>query len=836
MSTPTHKLFIPLTRRPPRETLLLAHPWFLRPSNEVPVTATPRLLQFTNDDFVNGLFSGVESSGGEWDKNAFERLLAYRDYAEPPATMLDEHGDPLYPASVVRDDDPANALDDSQETPPANWLRKLYLPLHCHFHVVTLELHCRRAGFPRVSPDRVLETGIVIRRLVADRERQRWEDWLPVDADKGLWLEIADTDMRPLGQGARVPVLDPRAIATRLPAVAETELRARARLAEDAPLPDSLLVKRLSPLPTTIGKAANHSAWFSYLPLNNGAFQLPPFADPADLNATQIAALLRKRAADRLRAEWLNKRPPSPGDVAAFVAQLKASIQTPLRDLVELLMLPAPPTSNPVEARSRLESGWDETTASGTTFHHNPATTNAETAIRATIQRSLWLEANSIDVASGWTDTLEERVVTEARARRPANAGWDDTNHALFEPDVRTLFAFYLHEIIDHCAPGSGLPATGANTDIDVQHLLSVLLMRVRACRMALQDRINQAVFAGDAPDLNRVFPESGSDGADDYPVVTAGSLSDEIEAWLDADSAEARVEVPRPWSPLNSDPFLVSVQNAARRLELACGEINERGAAAGNAYLEETARRRQNTNDDLRARVRDTLLAPPNQPKSDGDELRIIGLDLVAQPEMGLLVFPGPAPTVATVEDMIGGVAGRYTASGSPVPSVDSQRSEAAQLLNLVRPRLDSDSLYAVWCFVRVAGRDPCEAEQLVWTPGSEVFSLAEPTDILGVKPVAMQLPDLKKLVRDIPRIPKARANPFAAVNIPADSGINSGEEIADTSRQWGVQMICSYGIPVFTICAWALFSVILHILLIIPGFGWMRLLKFCLPAPAKK
>ena len=43
---------------------------------------------------------------------------------------------------------------------------------------------------------------------------------------QGLWLEIADAGMRPLGQGSQSPVMDPRSIADRLPAVVETELRA----------------------------------------------------------------------------------------------------------------------------------------------------------------------------------------------------------------------------------------------------------------------------------------------------------------------------------------------------------------------------------------------------------------------------------------------------------------------------------------------------------------------------------------------------------------------------------------------------------------------------------
>jgi hypothetical protein len=833
MNAPTHKLFIPLTRRPPRETLLLSHPWFLRQPEELPITASPRLLQFTSDNFMEDFLGGVETSGEARDIDAFERLLTFRDYAEPPAAMLDKHGNPLYPDSLARDMNPANALADGEEAPAGDWLRKLYLPLHCHFHIVSLALHCQRAGFPRVGSARVLESGMVIRRLVADRNQVRWEDWIPLSAEKGAWLEIADNDMRPLGQGSDAPLLDPQAIAERLPALAETELRARAGLALDDPLPERLHIDRLNPLSSAIGEAGKYSVMFGYLPLSAGTFQLPPFADPADLNESETAALLQQRAETRLRAEWLDERPPSPGNPAAFVDRLRTSIQTPLRQLVELLVLPNPPLADVTDARNRLESDWVD----GFGGFHQKATGDADASVRITLQRALWLEADSFAGLSIWTAALEDRIIAEARAHRPSDAGWDNDDHPQFGADVATLFRHHLREIIEFGIPATGTPAAGANGDTDLQHLLGALLLRIRACRKELMGQINRQVLPADEqPDLERTSPESESADADDYPNLTAGSLSDEIEAWLQTDTTEARAEMPRPWPPLVLDATLISVHNESRRLESACAEVNERGAAAGNAYLEESASRRQAVNDLLDHRVDEALLPGGSLPRSPGDELRIVGLDLAAQPEMGLLVFPGLAPTQATVEEMIDDVVGRYTSSGNPVPSVESQRAEVAQLLNLVRPRFDADSLYGVWCYARIAGHNSCEAEQLLWTPGSEPFSLAEPTDILGMKPVAIQLPDLKKLVRDIPRIPKANANPFAAINIPPDSGVTTGEEMADTARQWGIQMVCSFGIPVFTICAWILFSIILSILLMIPGFGWLLLLKFCLPLPAKK
>jgi hypothetical protein len=123
-----------------------------------------------------------------------------------------------------------------------------------------------------------------------------------------------------------------------------------------------------------------------------------------------------------------------------------------------------------------------------------------------------------------------------------------------------------------------------------------------------------------------------------------------------------------------------------------------------------------------------------------------------------------------------------------------------------------------------------------VVWTSRSEPFSVAEPSDVLGAKPATVQLPDLPRLIRDIPRIAKARARPFVAFNTPANSSFNVGDDPKKTTRAWGVGWICSFGIPVLTICAFILFSIIFSILIIIPGFAWMLLLKFCIPIPVPK
>uniref|UniRef100_UPI0022EB79FA hypothetical protein n=1 Tax=Falsiroseomonas oryzae TaxID=2766473 RepID=UPI0022EB79FA len=206
----------------------------------------------------------------------------------------------------------------------------------------------------------------------------------------------------------------------------------------------------------------------------------------------------------------------------------------------------------------------------------------------------------------------------------------------------------------------------------------------------------------------------------------------------------------------------------------------------------------------------------------------RVQGLERREQPARGLLGLPGAAPTAGAVQ-----------ALGTPVGNRYDQQAVALRVARdearVPRLRYDHDNLYAVWCWVRVAGRDPCEKARIVWTLGSEPFSIAEPSDVLGARPAMVQLPDIPRLIRDIPRIAKARARPFAAFAAPPNSSYVTGEDPEDTRRAWGIGWICSFGIPVLTICAYILFSIIFSILIILPGFAWMLFLKFCIPVPKR-
>ena len=128
------RILIPATRQPAKERLLLVKPWFLRRAvpgrgEDLPEgqrvapaferagdgnepNAPPQILTFTSEEFVAAFFAGVEAANDGFTAGAFERLIDFRDWSEPPAAMVDVRGEPLYPSAVKRHAPPL-ALADS---------------------------------------------------------------------------------------------------------------------------------------------------------------------------------------------------------------------------------------------------------------------------------------------------------------------------------------------------------------------------------------------------------------------------------------------------------------------------------------------------------------------------------------------------------------------------------------------------------------------------------------------------------------------------------------------------------------------------------------------------
>ncbi|WP_233256076.1 hypothetical protein [Falsiroseomonas bella] len=812
------RLIVPAVKHAPRETLVAATPFFLR-GTAMPEAAQPPLLSFEGTSFVEDFLAAVANP------QALPKLLPWRDWSEPPSGVLDAAGSALYPITLKRAE-PLAIEDDGLPgdgipagTPP--WLRKLYLPLHQRFTFVAFDLVCRRLGFPPVDRARIVASGAVVRRLRPDRTCERWEDWISADGKRGVWTELA----LPIAQ------LDPQAIAAGAYAGQEVALRARLGLPADTPLPTALDSAKLALLQpdAAAGAAARHCTLYGYLPVFSSAEQA---GDAVPLSPAETVSALQQRATDTV------------AQAALAAPTMATTINAALGDLLDATVLPAQPSS------AEIANAWN--TVDGFIGSGGPPAGPADQAVASALDRMLGamlaagfsvlapatvdadaLDADEPETAGLWLGRARDLLGTWAAdgSRRTERFGsvWGAENYTANRPSWRILLDHRLRQVATAFRNGTPVPpatggvSVGVNPE-DAGMLWACVLLRLRVMRIGLAATLRRQMFGPDAETASLIAMQGG------VPAGTPGALGEEIAAALGLEAWRGTPDAPT-WPPLDlrtppgtGDLRAWDAHEAARRMEDAFAAFETGVAPAGTAFDEE-----QNARLDARATSIAGRIGQLTGGASDPTILRVQGLEVLEQPARGLLGLPGATPTSLAIASLGISLAARYA---NQAVALRVARDEA----RVPRKRYDHDSLYAVWCWARVAGRDRCEKETIVWTLGSEPFSIAEPTDILGAKPATVQLPDIPKLIRDIPRMAKARAKPFAAFAAPPNSSYITGEEPEDTKRAWGIGWICSFGIPVLTICAFILFSIIFSILILIPGFFWMLLLKFCIPIPVPK
>jgi hypothetical protein len=786
----TTRIVIPAPRFAARETLLETAPFFLQDASQTPVAAGPPLLSF-DADFMQS-FLGVASGA------PLPKLLAWRDWAEPPAAMLDITGVPLYPTSITRAQplaiEPEPGTEDGVPAGDPPWLRKLYLPLHLRFTIAAFDVVCQAAGWPRLDTGRVTGSGLVVRRLAGGTQAEHWEDWITSDGKRGIWLELSGG-----------PVADPEALPATCFGIDDATLRARLGVSAAEPLPTRLDSARLRLLPATVSGAAKHCTLYGVVPVFSSAEQGPDAVTPQD--AAGIGVALAQRVRDQLIADWTG------------ATTLRQDIAPALRTFLTLTILPTPPDAAAVtDARDRILS--DARLVAPTT------SSELDTTLDAVVLLVLQDAATAL-VPSG-NDAAAPPAVDQfwAGAR---TSGWTGSTglQDTFASDAAfwlTLINDRLNQAVSNVLLPAGAPGSDAAQQKVAQALLGLALLRLRCYRLGLLVALHKKIFdRDDSAALTATYPDGGLQ----IPVATAASASPEIEAVFGLDDVKGPPEAVPPWSPIDRSqpPQAKEVHGVALTLERILTPVDAAGGAGGSQYEAELSDRITQT-------IAPSLAQTLGLTGDSVPALRRLGLDLFEQPARGLLVFPGPTPDDPALAATATTIAARYTAASGPPVAAMEARAHA----QVHRLRFDHNHLYAVWGWVRVAGRTPCELERVIWTARSEPFAIAEPTDILGAKPVTIQLPDLPRLIRDIPRIAKARARPFAAFSAPANSGFDVSDDPKKTSRAWGVGWICSFGIPVLTICAYIMFLVIFSILILIPGFAWMLLLKFCIPIPVPK
>lgn len=149
--------------------------------------------------------------------------------------------------------------------------------------------------------------------------------------------------------------------------------------------------------------------------------------------------------------------------------------------------------------------------------------------------------------------------------------------------------------------------------------------------------------------------------------------------------------------------------------------------------------------------------------------------------------------------------------------------------------PRFDRPGAqYQVRAFVRVS-RPDCPPETW-WSPYSQPFTIAPWYETNGkVPPVQISLPDINRDSLKALKPNVAFVMPPALYDLIGKSSL---DKFLDGSAQKGqgnltIEWICSFSIPIITLCAFIVLNIFLSLFNII--FNWMFFIKICLPIPKR-
>lgn len=207
---------------------------------------------------------------------------------------------------------------------------------------------------------------------------------------------------------------------------------------------------------------------------------------------------------------------------------------------------------------------------------------------------------------------------------------------------------------------------------------------------------------------------------------------------------------------------------------------------------------------------------------------------------------FLKAASTVLLERDLSGAAASQTMPSEWPKVS-EAQASRLAKLvLGTMQTRLsqvaggqgrfgEEGRRYRVRAFVRVTHDDRCPPET-VWSGYSEPFTIAPWYDNNGAPPVQIALPDvtdkgfLKRLKPNV-----AFALPEGLFNLlQGDAKTLADGKGGSTNPKLGIQWLCSFSIPLITICAFIVLNIFLQLFNIV--FQWLLYIKICIPIPGRK
>jgi hypothetical protein len=136
----------------------------------------------------------------------------------------------------------------------------------------------------------------------------------------------------------------------------------------------------------------------------------------------------------------------------------------------------------------------------------------------------------------------------------------------------------------------------------------------------------------------------------------------------------------------------------------------------------------------------------------------------------------------------------------------------------------------YVARAFIRIRRDDGCPPK-IVWSPESAPFTIAPWYEKGKTPPVMVSLPSIKDLSAFKPnvtfKVPQGLFNLLGKND--AKSFLEGNAKPSDDSG--GIGWLCSFNIPIITLCAFIVLNIILSLLNIV--FFWMAFIKICIPIP---
>jgi hypothetical protein len=211
----------------------------------------------------------------------------------------------------------------------------------------------------------------------------------------------------------------------------------------------------------------------------------------------------------------------------------------------------------------------------------------------------------------------------------------------------------------------------------------------------------------------------------------------------------------------------------------------------------------------------------------ADGHKLAAFGdflknaADILVGQDSGSITMPAQWPDIDN-------------AAGAAIAAA-AQTSFETHLAGLLSPETryeDTSRQYRMRAFARVKRPDGCPPE-LIWTEYTEPFKIAAWYESSGLPPVKIPLPLIdRKFLKSL--------KPNVAFSMPEDlfnqmqrdpKKAVAGDDTSPGGLTLGLMWLCSFNIPIITICAFIVLNIFLSLFNLF--FSWLLFIKICIPIP---